>query len=407
MDKKKYTRIEQNIRKHNTEQKYIVDIYLGRDENKKQQRTSKTCYSLADARKQLALAKVNRIKGTARTKGKTPHITELMENYRKVYIKTQTEETTSYGYSVIEKHIISFFETTKKNTRVDKITATTIDQYYQYLADIRNERLPNGMGANTVRKHSNFLSQLFTYAIKHSDVYGIHSNPVTNSTPPRREKAKTPDLSVYNVDKIKELLAALDKSGDLPLISAVLLALYAGTRRGETDYLKWSDVNLETGKISIKGSRTCSNKEVVKHTTKSGRDRVTFLYDSLKTTLKKYKEHQETNKSILGSEYSNNDYVLVRENGVPYSSKWVSRKFSEFLKKNNLPHIRYHDLRHLNASILLCSMPIADVSKHLGHTNTNTTTKIYAHSLGNNDNSVPTAIDKFFDHPNEQQKQAV
>ncbi len=157
MNKKDFTLIEPNIWKHNNEQKYVVDIFLGRDENGKQQRTSKTCYSLKEAQTTLALAKADKIKGVAKTKSKTPTIFELMENYRQVYIEVNTEQTTSYGYSVIENHIKAFFEATKKNTRIDKII---------------------------------------------------------------------------------EMLNLLHNNGDISLKCAVLTALFAGTRRGETDYLK-------------------------------------------------------------------------------------------------------------------------------------------------------------------------
>lgn len=189
MNKKNFTLIEANIWKHNTEQKYVVDLFLGRDIEGKQQRTSKTCYTLADARKTLTLAKADKIKGTAKTKCKVPTIFGLMDDYRQVHISVNTESTTAYGYSVIESHLKAYFDSTGKNARVDKITATTIDQYYKYLRDIRTKRLPNGMGANTIRKHYNYLSQLFDYALKHSDVYGIHINPVKNSTPPKQTES--------------------------------------------------------------------------------------------------------------------------------------------------------------------------------------------------------------------------
>lgn len=243
MDKKTYTNIEPNIWKHNTEQKYVIDIFLGRDENGKQQRTTKTYYSLKEARAGLVLAKAEKLNGVAKTKIKTPTIFELMVDYRKNYISTNNEKTTAYGYSIIENHIKNFFESTGKNPRVDKITATTINQYYRYLLDLQTKRLPSGMSPNTIRKHSNYLHQLFVYAKKHTDVYGIRINPVEDSTPPKRQKAKTPDLKAYNIDKIEEMLKCLDKNNDIALKAAVMIALLCGTRRGEVSYLKWSDID--------------------------------------------------------------------------------------------------------------------------------------------------------------------
>ncbi len=396
MNKKDFTLIEPNIWKHNTEQKYVVDIFLGRDENGKQQRTSKTCYSLKEAQTTLTLAKADKIKGVAKTKSKTPTIFELMENYRQVHVAVNTEQTTSYGYSVIENHIKAFFEATKKNTRVDKISASTIDQYYKYLRDIRSKRLPEGMGVNTIRKHYNYLSQLFDFALKHNNVYGININPVKNSTPPKKQKAKTPSLKPYTIDKIIEMLNLLHTNGDIPLECAVLTALFVGTRRGETDYLKWSELDLEVGSIAITGCRTCANVEIIKDHTKNGGERETAMCGILINALKKYKEWQLKNKALLGKDYFDSDYMLVRADGKPYAPKWASRKFSEFLAKYELPHIRYHDLRHLNASMLLRVLPVTDVSEHLGHSTTDTTARVYAHSLLKNKSEVANGLDSIF-----------
>jgi len=319
-----------------------------------------------------------------------------MEDFRNVHIKRQNEETTSYGYLVVENHIKAFFETTGKNTRVDKITTTTIDQYYSYLSNIRTKRLPNGMNPNTIRKHGNYLNQLFVYAIKHKETYGININPVTNSTPPKRKKVITPDLSYYSIDKIAEMITALDNADNLPLKCAVLIALFCGTRRGETDYLKWNDIDLEKGLIHINGCRTCTNVEIVKDTTKNGQTRTTSVSSILINALKEYQRWQVNNREMLGSEYYECDYVLVNEFGKPFAPKWVNRVFTKFLADNNFKHIRYHDLRHLNASLLLGVMPVTDVSKHLGHSNTNTTTRIYAHSLMKDTNAVANSFNHMF-----------
>lgn len=396
MNKKDYTLIEQNIWKHNTSQKYVVDIFLGRDLEGKQQRTTKTCYSLKEARDTLTIAKAEKLKGVAKTKCKAPSVFELMKDYRTVYIERKTEKTTSYSYTVIENHIKRFFEETGKNTRVDKITSTTIDQYYTYLSSLRTKRLPDGMGANTIIKHYNYLNQLFDYSIKHSDIYGIHVNPVRNSTPPRKQKAKTPNLSVYNVDMIYKLIETLQQTDDLPFITAVLIGLMVGTRRGETEYLKWSELDLELGIVSIKGSRTSTNEEIIRDKPKSGYERETSLCDILIDTLREYKEWQLKNKALLGKEYFDSDYVLVQSNGKPYSVKWINWKFTKFLKDNDFPHIRYHDLRHLNASVLLRILPITDVSKHLGHTTPNTTTRVYAHSLMKERNAIALGLNGVF-----------
>lgn len=391
MNKKDYTLIEKNIWQNNSEpDKFVIDLYLGRDANGKQQRTTKTFYSLPEAQKALILFKAEKIKGTCKTKSMSPVIQKLMEDYRLIYIQRKTEETTAYGYSVIEKHISTFFEQTGKNARLDKITTTTIDQYFTYLSTEK------GMGSNSVIKHYNYLSQIFDYAIDHSDEYGIQINPVKKAIRPKKQKANTPDLSAYNPDKINELINAVLATGDLPFETAVLIALLTGARRGEVEFLKWKSIDLDEGIVEIAGSRTSANKEIIRNTTKNGQTRETSLCDILINVLREYKEWQQHNKELMGKKYKDNDNVLVRSDGKPYSVKWINGRLTKFLKDNNFPHLRFHDLRHLNASVLLRILPVADVAKHLGHTTTNTTTRIYAHSLMKSRNAVAIGLNGVF-----------
>ncbi len=95
-------------------------------------------------------------------------------------------------------------------------------------------------------------------------------------------------------------------------------------------------------------------------------------------------------------EYIDSDYVIVKPNGENYDVKYFSTKFKKFLERNGFPHIRYHDLRHINASILLQIIPLADVSKHLGHSTPNTTSRIYAHSLMRDQRGIAQTMDGVF-----------
>lgn len=252
------------------------------------------------------------------------------------------------------------------------------------------------MGNNSIIKHYNYLSQLFDFAITHNDTYGIQTNPVKKATKPKKEKADTPDLSAWNVDKIKELIDAVIATNDLPFEAAILIGLFVGARRGEMEYLKWKNIDLENGMIEIVGSRTSANEEIIRDTTKNGHTRETSVSAKLINVLSQYREWQENNKKLLGAEYQDNDYVLVRHDGKPYSVKWINGRFTKFLEENNFPHLRFHDLRHLNASLLLQTTPLADVSKHLGHTTVNTTTRIYAHSLMKQRNAIALNLNALF-----------
>ena len=83
---------------------------------------------------------------------------------------------------------------------------------------------------------------------------------------------------------------------------------------------------------------------------------------------------------MFGSEYINNDYIFKRDNGKTYSPDYISRGFSKILLTNNLPHIRFHDLRHSCASLLVANgFNLKDIQEWLGHADIQTTANIYAH----------------------------
>ena len=100
----------------------------------------------------------------------------------------------------------------------------------------------------------------------------------------------------------------------------------------------------------------------------------------MKDLLLKLKEQQEDYKQRLGSGYYDNDYIFKHPNGIPYRPDSLMRSFQRALIRHGLPHMRYHDLRHSTASILVDKgWDINDIKEWLGHADISTTANIYAH----------------------------
>lgn len=391
MNKKDFDLVEPNIYKHKIQQKYVVDIYLGKDENNKQQRTTKTFYDLKSARECLILLKADRVKGTAKKKARCSTIFELIKSYKEIYQDGNIADTTSSAYQVIENHLSDFFDTSGENSRIDKITATTIEKYYRYLKNIKTKRNPNGLSPNTIKKHHFYIQQIFSYACKHQETYGIVKNPMNNVMTPKKVDARIPNFEVYDNALLHELYECLEDE-PLPFQVAVRIGMNLGLRRGEINYLKWSDIDFNNDKIYVRGCRTCANKEVIKDTPKNGSSRSLVMPENVKEILLKYKTWQENNKKLLGSEYIENYYVLVRADGKEYAPKWLSRAMKNFIKKNELPELNFHSLRHINCSLLVRVMPLIDVAKNMGH-KTLEMTNAYAESLTSNE-EMKTKIEK-------------
>ena len=104
------------------------------------------------------------------------------------------------------------------------------------------------------------------------------------------------------------------------------------------------------------------------------------MNDLIMRILLNAKAEEEKNRQIFGKEYIENDYVFKWPNGKMYAPDYVSKWFNNLLKKNGLPHIRFHDLRHTCASLLINQgYQLKDVSEWLGHEDISTTSNFYGH----------------------------
>ena len=96
--------------------------------------------------------------------------------------------------------------------------------------------------------------------------------------------------------------------------------------------------------------------------------------------LLELRRHESENRHLFGREYIENEYVLKWDDGHPFSPDYVSHHFNDLLKKHNLPHIRFHELRHSCASILVNNgATLKDVQEWLGHSDISVTADIYSH----------------------------
>ena len=106
------------------------------------------------------------------------------------------------------------------------------------------------------------------------------------------------------------------------------------------------------------------------------------------------KASEEQSRKLFGKAYTENGYIFKWEYGRPYSPDFVSHKFGKLLKQHGLPHIRFHELRHSCASLLIAQgFTLKDVQEWLGHSNIKMTMNIYAHQLQSADAAAAEALD--------------
>ena len=177
---------------------------------------------------------------------------------------------------------------------------------------------------------------------------------------------------------MKHLLEVTKNERLYPLI--YITSIY-GLRRSEVLGLKWDSVNYETQTLSICHTVAKVTKVVEKDKTKNASSFRSFpLTADAAEMFRHLKKQEDLNRKLFGKEYHNNDYIFKWEDGKPYSPDYVSRAFGKLLKKYNLPHIRFHELRHSCASLLLSQgFGLKDVQEWLGHSDIKMTANIYGH----------------------------
>ncbi len=286
-------------------------------------------------------------------------------------IKISVDEITYKGYKwMCDAHILPYF--TSKKIKLCDISRNHIQDYINY--KFENGRLDNkgGLSPKTLKEHKLIINSVLKEAVK-NDL--ISKNPC--------EFVKLPSIqhrepTFYTKQQVSELLTAIENEELYPLI---YLTIIFGLRRSEVLGLKWDSVDFDRKFITIKHTVVNYRGTVEKDTTKNKTSRRTYpMNDYVEKMLLDIKRKENENRCLFGKEYINNDYIFKWNNGKPFSPDYITAKFSKLLKENNLPHIRFHDLRHTCASLLIDNnYQLKDIQEWLGHADIQTTANIYGH----------------------------
>lgn len=284
----------------------------------------------------------------------------------------EVDSITFEGYkSYVRIHIKPFFEARK--ITLQKVAPQDIQSYYNTKFRREGEEGAKGkLSAKSLKSHHIVIRGALEDAMRKNI---IPYNPADRVTLPKKKKFVG---GFYTVSQANKLLEVLEGNTIQPI---VVLTLFYGMRRSEILGLKWSAVNFESNTLEVRSTVVRFSKIVEKDKTKNNASHRTYpIIPEVREILLRLQVEQKSNKKLFGSEYHDSDYVFTWQDGKPFAPDYVSRKFSKTLKQNNLPHIRYHDLRHTTASMLLAQgFQLKEVQEWLGHSDIGTTANIYGH----------------------------
>ena len=224
-------------------------------------------------------------------------------------------------------------------------------------------------------------------------------NPADNVDIP---KAPHTDMQIWNES---EVIQFLETARSTPYHCLFYLAIFSGARRGELLALRWQDVDLTTGQLSISRSVQHVNGEYVFSQPKTEKSRRTFaLPKSATLLLKQLREATEHSRSRMGEKVTDTDLIFTHTyDGVPLRPNTVSRAWEHIAKKAEVKVIRFHHARHTHASLMLQQgVPLKVVSERLGHSSISVTADVYAHIIpGMQENAAQRFDDAFTTKYNE------
>ena len=363
--------VERNIAYDDQRKLYYVSMELGRDENGKRIKQYRTFPTLAAARNGLRdfHAGLERERERERelerklAPAQELDLSHWLEYWMDSIVRPNRAETTVYAYQkIIDNHIDPALGTVP----LKRLTPKMVQEYYT------ETQRANGLSSNTMRRHHDLLSSALRSAVR-QDV--IPASPMERVEPPR---VRTTESYFYNNQELKLLYQKIE--GNI-LELAVKLAGSLGMRREEICGLKWENVDLQRHLVLIREARTAYGATIVQKETKNRSSvRTLYLPDEVYLLLEQEQARQQQERCLQSPTYNPTDHVILDAKGVPYSPNALSLAFTRFVKKNDLPRLTFHGLRHTFATIASCQgASLFDIGKALGHSTPATTGRIYTH----------------------------
>ncbi len=275
--------------------------------------------------------------------------------------------------NMLRNHIAPYFE--QRQITLGSLTPGHLEDYYNF-------KVQEGLSPNTVIKHHAIIRSTLQWAVKHRY---IKENVADLADKPTRVRYH--GEAPYSAEEVAQLVQLTQ--GD-PICVPIFLASFYGLRRSEILGLKWSAVDFERGTITISTTvvREQSNGKILvvvrENTTKTEYSQRTLpLCKYAFDYLARLKQYQNSQQYLCGDSYDTRylDFVCVDSMGTLLQPDHVSQRFQQVLNYHGLRKIRFHDLRHSCATIMLyLGYTMKDIQTWLGHSNYNFTADTYVHS---------------------------
>lgn len=303
---------------------------------------------------------------------------ELLDQWMRLKRRTLSVTAALDYQRVIDVHVPARLAATK----VYKVRTHDLDVLYV-------DRAEHGLGNARIQRLDTIMRGAFGQAVRWQ---WIARNPATEASRPsvRRTEPEAPEVA-----EVKALIAKADSW----LVVWIRLAAHLGARRGEMAALRWSDFDLDAGRVRI--SRALADGgpgvKVVEKETKTDRIRTLSIGPKVLAEVRRYRRSQLATAMAAGITVAPGAFVFSRDAGGVRSLRpdAVTREFARLRNDLGLRHVKLKNLRHfVFTQMIAAGVDIRTVSQRAGHERTSTTLDIYAAWVPGNDAAAAEGLDE-------------
>jgi integrase len=316
---------------------------------------------------------------------------DFLDEWKNKYAIEHLSPNTLDTYeSILNAYILPVFA----NKRLDEIKPIHIINYLESLKNARKDGKEGGLSSSSIQYHHRVLKNIFSRA---KEWKLIKSNPVESVKKPKVDQKIT---DVYTTEEVQQLFKLLE---DEPIHQRLIitLAITCGMRRGEILGLQWKDLDFTTNTIHIRHSLYYTKKHGYQLKTPKTKSSIRSIIapNFVMHELKKYYHEKKKERLKAAELWEGGQYFFVFStwNGKPLYPTAVGTWWRRFLKRTGFKKIRFHDLRHTAATLLINQgLHPKIISERLGHADIKTTMNIYGHYLKEADQEAANKLDELF-----------
>lgn len=250
----------------------------------------------------------------------------------------------------------------------------------------------NGLSEQTIKHHHRLIASILSQATREQIIARNIASRDYMKAPKitKKEPAYLDDIEAKNFVNI------LLNEADIRIKTSLLLLVYSGLRLGELLGLEWQDIDFQNQIIQVlRASQYIAGKGIITKGLKNESSKRTIkLPKEIFNILSEYKNWYNEQRLINGDRWINSNRLFIKENGLPLYPNTVNEWLQAIIQKHKLKHFTPHSLRHTNITLqIMAGVPIKQISQRAGHSQTSTTSNIYAHSIKTADEIASQVLD--------------